>query len=342
MSRRLFIAGCLLAFALSPVDGTAQRAKQKELKEFYVDIDAVSDAGPFWFKYVLHVEPVADGTRVRYIRAAPPDAQCQETVTLKAAEALLKDTQVWEVPGKLNLCSFTEDEVDAAIKPYRYRGVASIWDTAAYGIVLKCGSSEKLLRLPYSDEVDFDRLVKNEPKIGALYDLAGNVVRRAFDGKSPLHDLVAEQDVKVQERGKLVLEELRSGKFDRGFWKPGLGHRSKGQSMRTVLMDYRGIYVSARREGRLVDKQDLQFIKYVPAPYPQIAQMARIQGNVSLLVTASLKDGSVQEVKIVSGHPMLERSAVDAARQWVFQPGQEKLNAPIAVTLEFSFQCPKL
>jgi protein TonB len=112
--------------------------------------------------------------------------------------------------------------------------------------------------------------------------------------------------------------------------------------MRDALEDYRGIYVPTPREGRLMGAQAFQFTKYVPPKYPPMARMALVEGNVSLLVTASPQDGSVQQVKVLSGHKMLQDSAIEAVRQWIFRPGQEKLNAPIAVTVEFSFRCPKL
>ena len=341
MNRRTCIGACLFAVALVPVNWAREQPERKSLKEFYIAIDAVSDAGPFWFKYVLHVEPVAEGTRVRYMRVAPGDAQCSEIVTVKAATELLREAPVWKLTGRLNLCTLTEGEVDAAIRPYRYP-VASIWDTAAYGIVAKCGSSEKLLKLPYTDAVDFDRLTKNEPRVKALYNLAFDVIRRAFGKKSPLHELSKEQEVQVQELGKQYLEELRSGRFDRGFWKPIGPEGSRHFSMLAALEDYRGIYLPTPREGRLVGAEDLQFIKYVPPRYSPMAQMARVQGTVTLEITASPHDGSVKGVKVLSGHEILRRDATEAAGQWIFRPGQEKLSAPITVTLEFSFQCPEL
>lgn len=332
MSRNARVTGCLLVVAFSLTSWAGNRTKREELKEFYVAIDAVSDAGPFWFKYVLHAEPIQEGTRVRYIRVAPADELCTDTVTVKAAGAILKETSVWELPGDLNLCSMTEQEVDEAIKPYRYKA-ATIWDTAAFGIVAKCGPHERLLKLPYTDEVDYDRLTRKVPQIKELYDLVYKVLKRAFGEKSPLHDLTTEQDVAVQEKGSLLLEELRTGRFDGGFWK-------RSFSMQATLNAYRGTYVPAPREAQLVGTPD-QFVKYVPAKYPRMAQLARVEGKVGLSIIISRGSGLVEKAEIVSGHPMLRESASEAARQWVFKPEQEGPFAPRKVTLEFSLQCPK-
>ena len=57
-----------------------------------------------------------------------------------------------------------------------------------------------------------------------------------------------------------------------------------------------------------------------PRPvYPPLAKQARIQGVVSLQAIIA-KDGSVQELQVLSGHPLLVQSAQDAVRQWRYQP----------------------
>jgi periplasmic protein TonB len=57
-----------------------------------------------------------------------------------------------------------------------------------------------------------------------------------------------------------------------------------------------------------------------PLPvYPQIAKTAHIQGTVVLHAIID-KDGSVVEVQYVSGPPLLMRSAMDAVKQWRYQP----------------------
>jgi protein TonB len=59
---------------------------------------------------------------------------------------------------------------------------------------------------------------------------------------------------------------------------------------------------------------------FAPAPeYPPLAKMARIQGLVRLDAVIS-KDGSIQDLKVISGHPLLVRSAMDAVSRWRYQP----------------------
>lgn len=59
---------------------------------------------------------------------------------------------------------------------------------------------------------------------------------------------------------------------------------------------------------------------YGPKPvYPQLAQMARIQGTVRLdaLIAA---DGAIKGLKVISGHPLLVNAALQAVEHWRYQP----------------------
>jgi protein TonB len=59
---------------------------------------------------------------------------------------------------------------------------------------------------------------------------------------------------------------------------------------------------------------------YQPKPeYPPLAKMARIQGTVRLEAIIS-KDGTIQDLKVVSGHPLLVKSALEAVQRWRYQP----------------------
>lgn len=60
-------------------------------------------------------------------------------------------------------------------------------------------------------------------------------------------------------------------------------------------------------------------IQKVQPTYPAIAKTARIQGTVVLEATIS-KSGSIENLKAVSGPPMLYQAAIDAVRQWRYKP----------------------
>ena len=61
-------------------------------------------------------------------------------------------------------------------------------------------------------------------------------------------------------------------------------------------------------------------ILYGPAPaYPQIAAGARVEGLVRLAATLS-EDGTIQDLKLISGPPLLVKAAMDAVSQWRYKP----------------------
>lgn len=53
--------------------------------------------------------------------------------------------------------------------------------------------------------------------------------------------------------------------------------------------------------------------------YPPLAKQARIQGQVVLHAVIS-KDGSIENLQLVSGHPMLAPAAIEAVKQWKYKP----------------------
>ena len=79
-------------------------------------------------------------------------------------------------------------------------------------------------------------------------------------------------------------------------------------------------------------------LKKIPPTYPPIAKAARIEGTVVLQATIS-KQGEIEDLKVISGHPMLQQSALDAVKQWTYKPYQ--LNGEpveVATTVNVVFQ----
>jgi TonB family protein len=60
-------------------------------------------------------------------------------------------------------------------------------------------------------------------------------------------------------------------------------------------------------------------IHQVAAVYPPIAKTAHISGTVVLHAIIA-KDGTIEQLKVVSGPPLLLKSAMDAVQQWVYRP----------------------
>jgi protein TonB len=85
---------------------------------------------------------------------------------------------------------------------------------------------------------------------------------------------------------------------------PGMGPHVLGPKAPPVR-------ISAMMEGLLIHR--------VEPAYPALAKIAGIQGSVVIAAVIG-KDGSVENLQVVSGHPMLVKSALDAVRQWRYRP----------------------
>jgi periplasmic protein TonB len=75
-----------------------------------------------------------------------------------------------------------------------------------------------------------------------------------------------------------------------------------------------------------------------PSPiYPALARQARIQGNVILHAVLD-QNGRVSELHVISGHPLLVQAALDAVKQWRYQPtllNNEPVEVDTTITVTF-------
>jgi TonB family protein len=79
-------------------------------------------------------------------------------------------------------------------------------------------------------------------------------------------------------------------------------------------------------------------IKKVNPVYPPLARQARIQGLVVLKIAINTS-GDVQNLQLVSGHPMLAPAAIEAVKQWKYQPflvDGEPANVTTTVQVSFT------
>src|ERR1700730_6520492 len=60
-------------------------------------------------------------------------------------------------------------------------------------------------------------------------------------------------------------------------------------------------------------------VRKVPPAYPPLARQARIQGVVVLQAQIS-KEGNIENLQLISGHPMLAPAAIEAVKQWKYRP----------------------
>jgi len=92
----------------------------------------------------------------------------------------------------------------------------------------------------------------------------------------------------------------------------------------------RPISISHMSEGDLVHK--------ILPTYPPLARAVRLQGQVVMQAVIS-KQGAIENLRVVSGHPMLVPAAIEAVRQWRYRPyilNSEPVEVETQITVNFS------
>jgi protein TonB len=96
------------------------------------------------------------------------------------------------------------------------------------------------------------------------------------------------------------------------------------------LVSAHHLLASHMMEGNLIHR--------VAPSYPALARQARIQGTVLLRATIS-KDGNIENLQLLSGHPMLAQAAIEAVRQWRYRPyhlNGDPVEVETQVTVKFT------
>ena len=91
------------------------------------------------------------------------------------------------------------------------------------------------------------------------------------------------------------------------------------------------------REFRTSKILEGSLIRRVEPKYPPLAIQARVQGSVVLAAVIS-KAGTIDNLQLISGHPMLSRAAIEAVSQWRYRPyilNGEVIEVDTEITVNF-------
>jgi protein TonB len=84
--------------------------------------------------------------------------------------------------------------------------------------------------------------------------------------------------------------------------------------------------------------QQAKLVRQVKPVYPPLAKQARIQGVVKFTAIIA-KDGTISNLQLVSGHPLLVPSAQEAVKQWIYHPtllNQEPVEVITQIDVNFT------
>jgi periplasmic protein TonB len=94
---------------------------------------------------------------------------------------------------------------------------------------------------------------------------------------------------------------------------------------------------TATKPFRISHIAEGNIINRVQPIYPTLARQARIQGPVQLRAIIS-KAGTIENLNVNSGHPMLTAAAIEAVRQWRYRPyllNNEPVEVETEITVNF-------
>jgi len=83
--------------------------------------------------------------------------------------------------------------------------------------------------------------------------------------------------------------------------------------------------------------QPTRMLKRVEPAYPQMAKIAHVQGDVRFSVVIGT-DGALENIKAISGHPILVQAALEALKRWQYSPavcGSKPIATETEITVKF-------
>ena len=94
---------------------------------------------------------------------------------------------------------------------------------------------------------------------------------------------------------------------------------------------------AAERTSVSPDTASSMVIRSVQPEYPMLARQMRVQGSVILQALIG-RDGMIQDLRVLSGPPILASAAQEAVRQWHFKPhyvGAQPVETRASITVNF-------
>jgi protein TonB len=153
---------------------------------------------------------------------------------------------------------------------------------------------------------------------------------------------VLRQPTKIPEKVKILKEEEQPAQTTAGILggvPGGVPGGAAGGVIGGIIGSTQMPRVAAPQRVRVSQgvTEGLLTRKVQPA-YPPLAKTARIQGDVVLNALIS-KNGNIENLRVMSGHPMLVTSALDAVKQWKYKPyilNGEPVEVETTITVKFT------
>jgi hypothetical protein len=289
----------------------------------------------------------ASDSKVRFIQVYPACA----TYHVQEEDYVFENVSVQELAEGADICS-SQEAVTGLVKPLQLKKDGGTWWADRQGIEAQCGSKKVIHHLPARESLRFAALKAKAPQTAALWTLSQEIRQRYKDIKgqdlsiqlpSPFPTNWRATRLKMRPLSEQAAIDIRAGSYDLATPEIPEHWQKDGQSrLSQVMPDPEEATSLEENLGTVENAGQLGLEESVGVPYPPLALMAHIEGDVSMEVYIDAESGSVMKTVPTSGHPVLRLSAGEAINKWTFFRPYSGRN-PLSVVIHYQLDqvhCP--
>jgi hypothetical protein len=291
---------------------------------------------------IVDVQPAsASDSKVRFIQIYPACA----TYHVQEDDYIFENVSVRELAEGADICSSDKVLADLIRPLQRKQEEGDAWWADRQGIEAQCGSGKVIHHLPARESLRFTALKAKAPRIAALWTLSQEIRERY--AKSNHQDLSiysspAWRAVRLERRplSEQAAIDIRVGNYDLALPEIPEHWQQDGQSKLSQVLPGPEEATSLEENfGAVENASELGFEGSADMPYPSMALIAHIDGDVGMQVFVDAESGSVIRTVPTSGNALLARSADEAIRKWKFVHPYSGRN-PLPVVIHYKPHCP--
>ena len=322
----------MAALSQTPENRAASVSQESSLESFYV----VSFYGNGWT--IIDVQRLSDSdSKVRFIRVRP--RPCGGPFRVQEEDHVFEGVSVRQLAGDADIC-VPEEKLTKEVRRFRskeYAQETEKWEPYQPGIEAQCGTQKVIHHLLPNFLLDFEKLEDKAPRLAALWRLSQNIEARYMGRESqPYIDSPPDRNLSQQ-----AAIEIRNGDYDLALrdLPERLQENGKTKLSQLIPAPEEATDLKGENVGVVENISQLGLTGDTTIPYPKMALIAHVQGDVVLKVSVNQSIGSVQSLAGISGHPILVQAASDAISAWQFPLPYSGEN-PLTLTVHFEVRCP--
>jgi hypothetical protein len=281
---------------------------------------------PFNFYSLYRLTSTATGTDVEKIAITPPGDACLQPATTEVSHAHLQQSLAKLFNDK-DLCTIPERDLRREAKRCKQCLTFSGVHVVAQ---VKCGGKPRDVRYEILDRDIFDSRTNTPTGTSNTMKLLATL-NNAFGGGAfdrPVFSVATpDETAKPLQANLQILEEISEGKYDSLF----------GEKISQL---YKASQLPHNKPSVTLEASSpyAPIIATMP-PYPPIARVAHIQGDVSLELQIGV-DGKVAEAKWIDGPKVFQAISLAGTRQWSYPT--DAAQWPQSVKIRFKMNCPDI